>query len=72
MKNTFYFPPKNYFYFEIFEFSFYFGHVGKRFDKKAKLIISKFMASQTGKHIYNTHCPISQEVKAIRQLNSFR
>ena len=31
-----------------------FGHVGKRFDKKAKVIL-KFMTSQTGQQIITIH-----------------
>ena len=56
MKNAFYFTKKALFILNIFEFLFYFGHAGKRHDKKAKLIItSKSMMSQTGKQIITIH-----------------
>ena len=39
MKNAFYFTKKNYFHSKDIYFLFCFGNVGRRLDKKAKLII---------------------------------
>ena len=68
MKNGFYLILKALFVLKIFTFlSWLFGYVEKRLEKKLKLI-STSMTSQTGQQIItNTYCPISQEVRAIRQ-----
>ena len=69
MKNAFYLMLKTLFFVRYLNFRpDFFGHVGKRLNKKVK-IISKFLTSQTGKtNNHNIHiCPLSQTVKATRQ-----
>ena len=66
MKNAFYFFLKALFVLEILKFCHdFFGLVGNRLDKKAK-VISKFLESQTGKQIITTH--MSQEVKKRNEI----
>ena len=44
-----------------------FGYVEKRLGKKAKVDFKIYDATDWATYNHNTHCPISQEVKAIRQ-----
>ena len=66
MKKAFYFTLKTLFVLKIFKFFFFFfGHVEKRFDQKAKV---DFMTSQPREQTMAIHIlSISQEVKTIIQ-----
>ena len=67
MKNAFYFIIKALFVLKIFKFlSWLFDHVEKRLDK-VNFEIYDVAAWLTNK--CNTYCPLSQEVKSIRQWN---
>ena len=58
------------FVFEMFSFlSWDFGYMEKRLDKKTKVNFKMYDVTEWIANIYNTHCPVSQEAKAIRQWN---
>ena len=62
MKNTFYFVLKAIFILGIFTFlSWLFGYVEKRLDKKAKVIVNFFNATDWARNNYNIH--IAQYLK---------
>ena len=68
MNNAFYVILKALFVLKIFKFlSLFFGHVGKRLDKKARVNFKIYDVTTWLTNIYDTHCPISQAVKGIRQ-----
>ena len=56
MENVFYFMLKDLFVLNIFEFwSRIFGHIGKGFDKKAKVSFKIYDVTSWIKNRYNTH-----------------
>ena len=59
---------KSLFVLEIFSFlSRVFGYVEKRLDEKAMVYVKIYDVTDWTKQLQYTYCPISQEVKAIRQ-----
>ena len=71
MKNAIYFMPKALFVLKIFSFlSWHFGHHEKRFEKKAKVLILKFMSLRTGKQIITIqmlrNISRSKDIKAMK------
>ena len=64
MKNAFYFTLKAFCYWDILIFVLNFGHVGKWFDKKAKV---NFKFYEVANWLTITIHIMSQEVKSIRQ-----
>ena len=70
MKNVCYFTTKALFVLKIFKFlSWLFAHVAKRFDKKDKVNLNFYDVTAWLTNNCNTQCPISREVKVIRQWN---
>ena len=71
MKNVFYFMLKALFVLEIFTFlSWLFGYTEKRLEKKVKVNSKIYNITDWTTNNYNTqYCPISQEVKTIREWN---
>ena len=68
MKNAFYFTSKALFVLKIFKFlSRLFGQVLKRLDLKDKGNFKFYDATAWLTNYFYTHCPISREVKGIRQ-----
>ena len=69
MKNAFYFTSKSLFVLKIFKFlSCLFDRVAKRLDKKDKVNFKFYDVTAWLTINCNTHyCPISREVKTIRQ-----
>ena len=70
MKNAFYFTSKALSGLKIFKFlPWLFGHTAKQLGKKGNINFKFYDATAWLTNNCNTHCPISQEVKAIRQWN---
>ena len=68
MRNAFYLMLKALFVLEIFSFlSCLFGYGVKRLDKQAKVNLKIYVVTDWTADITITICPISQEVKTIRQ-----
>ena len=69
MKNAFYYVLKALFVLKIFTFlSSLFGHVGRRIDKKAKVIFKIYDVTRWAANNYNIH--IAQYLKKYRQLEN--
>ena len=54
---------------KIFNFLFFFGHVGKRLDKKAQVDFKIYDVTVWETQLQYTYCPMSEGVKAIKKWN---